>query len=402
MRKWIVIAGVALVIAVPVALNLVRGGEAKQVEMESASLRAISPSILASGTLAYQSEVRLVPEIVGRVLKINVKEGDVVRQDDLLVQLDPATSLAEIAQLEAALRQSKLNIERQRVTLQTQDAKWKRYQALRSSGIVDANTYEEIAAQRELARVEQDTSTEMLGQTQAQLKQARERLAKTEIRAPMAGKVTAVFIKAGETAVPSAMSIAGSDLMVLANTASMYAEVNVDEADVARVDVGQSASIVPAAFPDKSWKGSVEQVAISPKTAAGQSKTYLVRIKLDEQQERFRPGMSCRAEIATRAADSAETLAVPVQAMRYEDSDDVNKKSAKASVFVALEGKARKRDVETGAADDAYIEIVKGIKQGERIVTGPAKVLRFLRDGDRVAAVEAADAAAPATASTKQ
>ena len=396
MRKWIVIAGVVLVIAVPVTLSLVRGGEAKQVEIESASMRAISPSILASGTLAYESEVRLVPEIVGRVLKIGVTEGDIVKSGDLLVQLDPATSLAEIAQLEAAQRQSHLNIERQRVTLDQQNAKWRRYQSLRESGIVDANTYEEIAAQRELARVELDTSNEMLGQTQAQLKQARERLAKTEIRAPMGGKVTAVFIKAGETAVPSAMSIAGSDLMVLANTASMYAEVNVDEADVARVDVGQGASIVPAAFPDKSWKGTVEQVAISPKTQTGQSKTYLVRIRLEEQQPRFRPGMSCRAEIATRAADAAAILAVPVQAIRYEDSDDVTKKSAKASVFVAQDGRAHKRSVDTGTADDAYIEIVKGINAGEQIVTGPAKILRFVQEGDRVAL--AAAAAPPPTA----
>jgi len=386
MRKWIVIMGLALIIAVPVTLNLIRGGEAKKVEIESASVRAISPSILASGTLAYQSEVRLVPEIVGRVLKINVKEGDVVKQGDLLVQLDPATSRAEIAQLEAALRQARLNIERQRVTAETQEAKWKRYQTLRASGIVDANTYEEIAAQRDLARVEQQTSTAMLDQTEAQLKQARERLAKTEIRAPMDGKVTAVFIKAGETAVPSAMSIAGSDLMVLANTSSMYAEVNVDEADVARVNVGQEASVVPAALSDKSWRGAVEQVAISPKTTAGQSKTYLVRIRLNEQQDRFRPGMSCRAEITTRAADSTAVLAVPVQAVRYEDSDDVNRKSAKASVYIAQDGRARKQDVEAGAADDTYIEIVKGIKSGVQVVTGPAKVLRFLRDGDRIAA----------------
>lgn len=387
MRKWLVLAGIVLVIAVPVALSLIRGGEAKPVEIETAGLHAIAPSILASGTLAYESEVRLVPEIVGRVLKLNVKEGDFVKQGDLLVQLDPATSLAEIAQLEAALRQSRLNIERQKVTLDTQSAKWKRYQTLRSGGIVDANTYDEISSQRELARVELDTSLEMLGQTEAQLKQARERLAKTEIRAPMSGKVTAVFIKAGETAVPSAMSIAGSDLMVIANTASLYAEVNVDEADVARVDVGQDATIAPAAFPDKSWKGTVEKVAISPKTQTGQSKTYQVRIKLEQQEEqRFRPGMSCRAEISTRQSDAPPILAVPVQAVRYEESDDVNKKSDKASVFVAREGKVQKRDVETGAADDTYIEIVKGIRTGDEVVTGPAKILRFLHEGDRVAA----------------
>jgi HlyD family secretion protein len=402
MRKWIVIIVVVLVIAVPVTTSLLRGGEAKAVEIETAGLRAIAPSILASGTLAYESEVRLVPEIVGRVLKLNVKEGAFVKQGDLLVQLDPATSEAEIAQLEAALRQARLHIERQKVTLDTQDAKWKRYQTLRTSGIVDANTYEEIASQRELARVELDTSLEMLGQTEAQLKQARERLAKTEIRAPMSGKVTAVFIKQGETAVPSAMSIAGSDLMVIANTGSLYAEVNVDEADVARVEVGQEATIAPAAFPDKSWKGEVEQVAISPKTQTGQSKTYQVRIKLEQtEQAHFRPGMSCRAEISTRVADAAPILAVPVQAVRYEDSDDVNKKSDKASVFVARDGKVQKRSVETGAADDTYIAIVNGITAGEQVVTGPAKILRFLHEGDRVAAAAAAPApgtAAPASA----
>src|SRR5688572_20262570 len=156
MRKWITIVVVALVIIVPVGMRVVRGGEAKQVEIENVSLRALAPSILASGTLTYQSEVRLVPEVIGRVQKITVTEGDFVKQGDLLLQLDPATSLADVAQLEAAMRQSKLNIERQRVNLVTQTAKFQRYDALRNGGIVDANTYEEIAAQRELARVELD------------------------------------------------------------------------------------------------------------------------------------------------------------------------------------------------------------------------------------------------------
>src|ERR1700733_10988575 len=172
MRKWIVIAAVVLVIIVPVTFSLVRGGEAKQVEIERVGLRSIAPSILASGTLAYQSEVHLVPEVIGRVLKINAQEGDVVKRGALLVQLDPATYLAQIAQLEAALRQSHLNIERQRVSLQTADAKWKRYQTLRTSGVVDENTYEDITSQRDLARVELETSQEGVGQTEAQLKQA--------------------------------------------------------------------------------------------------------------------------------------------------------------------------------------------------------------------------------------
>lgn len=396
MRKWIVLGLIVLAIIAPVIIKLSRGGEVKAVEVEPASMRVLSPTILASGTLTYESEVTLVPEVLGRVQEVLVKEGQFVKKGDLLLRLDPATSLAEITQLEAALRQSELNIERQRVNVETQNAKWKRYEALRQQGIIDANTYEEIASQRQMAEVELNTSIEVLKQTEAQLKQARERLAKTEFRAPISGKVTAVLIEVGETAVPSAMSIAGSELMKVADTTTMYAEVNVDETDIARVSVGQEARIVPAAFPDQSWVGTVEQVAISPRQNPGQSKSYPVKIRLSGTDEsRFRPGMSCRAEISTRNTDAAKSLAVPVQAVRYEESTDNNQR-AKASIFVMNGGRAQKRNVETGNADDSHIEILKGVKEGEEVVIGPAKTLRFLRDGDRVAATAVETAAVAA------
>lgn len=394
-RKWIIAALIAAVVIVPVGLKLARS-ESQVVETEEVSLRTISPSILASGTLTYQSEVKLVPEVIGRVREVLVKEGDFVEQGQLLLRLDPTAALAEIAQLEAALRQSQLNIERQRVTLRNQQAKWTRFQALKAQGLIDTNTYDDVAYQRELAEVELNTSLEMLKQTEAQLKQARERLAKTEFRAPISGTVTAVLIEVGETAVPSAMSIAGSDLMTVADTRSMFAEVNVDETDIARVAVGQSASVVPAAFPDQSWQGTVEHVALSPRQAAGQSKTYPVKIRLAGNQHlKFHPGMSCRVEIATRSGEGAKALAVPVQAVRYEQTG-ANKRAA-ASVFVVEGGRARKRSVETGTADDTYIEIVRGLTAGESVVTGPAKILRFLKDGDRISVSLSAPAATQMT-----
>lgn len=383
-KKWLPFAVIAALIAIPVALKQWRSDESKTVESESVATHVLAPSILASGTLVYESERKLVSEVIGRVEEVLVREGDQVKAGQLLLRLDPASSLATIARLDAARGQSELNIERQQVNLRTQEAKWKRYEQLRERNLIDQNTYEEIATQRDLARVELDTSRAMLRQTEAQMKEAREQLAKTEIRSPIAGKVTAIFIKAGETAVPSAMSIAGSDLMTVADTGSLYAEVNVDETDVARVGVGQDAKIVPAAFPDKSWSGSVEQVAISPRQSAGQSKNYAVKIRLTAMADmQFHPGMSCRAEISTRRENAEKVVAVPVQAVRYEEAEDKQAK-AKASVFVIADGKAKKREVETGVADDSYIEISRGLKEQEIIVTGPAKTLRFLRDGDHV------------------
>lgn len=379
---WLGIAAV-LVIG-PVALKLSRGGEAKAVEIDPVSRRVLSPTILASGSLTYQSEVKLVSEVMGRVVAIHVKEGDSVKQGQLLLQLDPAAAEAEVSQLEAALQQSRLNIEHQRVNAAMIEKKWRRYQALREQGMIDASTYDDSTSQHEMADVDLTTASQMLRQAEAQLKQSRERLAKTQLHAPIDGKVTALIIKPGETAVPSVTSIAGSDLMTVADTSSLFAEVNVNETDVARVGVGQEARIVPAAFPDKSWKGVVETVASSPRSTAGQSKSYLVRIRLTDTTEiRFHTGMSCRAEIATRNTDAPATPAVPVQAVRYEESNNRNER-AKASVFVAKAGKAVQRSVETGTADDAYIEVVKGVEVGEDVVTGPARTLRFLHEGDRI------------------
>ena len=151
-RKWLPGLIVALLIITPVAANLLRGEAAKTVEAEPVALRVLSPSILASGTLVYESEVKLVSEVIGRVKEIHVREGDAVKAGQLLLRLDPASALAEISRLEAASKQAELNIQRQQLTLTTQQAKWKRYETLRARGIVDTNTYEEVATQRDLAR----------------------------------------------------------------------------------------------------------------------------------------------------------------------------------------------------------------------------------------------------------
>jgi HlyD family secretion protein len=145
--------------------------------------------------------------------------------------------------------------------------------------------------------------------------------------------------------------------------------------------------VVPAAFPDKTLSGKVDQVAIAPRQQATQNKSYPVRIRLaNTEGVVFHPGMSCRAEVLTAAHSDVKVLAVPVQALRYEDNPDKKAKAEKslASVFVYADGRARKRTVTTGTADDSYIAVTSGLKEGEQIVVGPAKTLLFLLDGERV------------------
>lgn len=382
--KILLAAGVVALLALPVVLKNMGGGDAKEVEMATVEERVITPTILASGSLIYQTEIRLGSEVMGRVKSLFVKEGDQVKAGQTLLRLDPATLQTQVDALEAALRQSRLAIQRAQVSMDTIETKWKRYEQLRASGVIDANTYDEVRSQRDQARVELSSSTESATQTEARLNEAREQLAKTELRAPIDGRITQLIIEVGETAVPSATSIAGSDLMTISDTSNMYAEVNVNETDVARVIPGQTAKIVPAAFPDQSWDGVVETVAVSPRTVQGQGKSYPVKIRLNAAEGmKFHTGMSCRAEIATRASDTPPVPSVPVQAVQYEDSDN-RSEPAKASVFVVEDGTARKVEVEVDIADDTWIAVKKGVAPGVRIAAGPPRVLRFLRDGDRV------------------
>ncbi len=403
--RILIILGVAALLVLPVVLKSVGSSDIKEVEVQTVEKHVITPTILASGSLTYQTEIRMVSEVMGRVKALYVKEGDSVKQGDLLMQLDPATMQAQVDQLGASLAQSRLAIDRQRLNTESLETKWKRYEQLRSSGVVDANTYEEIRTQRDQSKVELNSSEQMALQTEAQLQQSREQLAKTAMRAPINGRVTQLTIKVGETAVPSATSIAGSDLMTIADTSNLYAEVNVNETDVARVVPGQKAKIVAAAFPDKSWTGVVEIVAVSPRQVQGQGKSYPVKIRLDAASDlQFHTGMSCRAEIETRASDATAVAAVPVQAVYYEEAED-RSQPAKASVFVVENGRATQKPVETDIADDSFIAIKKGVDAGVRIVTGPARALRFLRNGDRLKempAVEETGAAAKPAATPAQ
>jgi HlyD family secretion protein len=386
-KQWIVMAAIAALIVVPVALKLSRDDVHKAVDVEPVGLRALTPTVLASGSLTYESQVTLAPEVTGRVTEILVEEGDQVKRDQLLMRLDPAAPRAAVEQSQAQVRQARLSIDRRQVDFDTQVAKAKRFEALRAQGMVDANSLADLVSARNLAEVDLRTSREQLSQALAQLRQAQEILAKTEIRSPLDGKVTAIYVKVGQTAVPSFSGIAGSTLVDVADTTSIDAEINVDETDIARVRVGSEARVVPAAFPDKILSGTVEQVAIAPRQAVGQNKSYPVRIRLTNTAGViFHPGMSCRAEVLTGSLTDAKVLAVPVQALRYEDNADKSAKAEKsvASVFIHDSGRAVKRVVATGTADDSHIAVTAGLKEGDRIIVGPAKTLLFLIDGEKV------------------
>ncbi|WLI88126.1 efflux RND transporter periplasmic adaptor subunit [Massilia sp. R2A-15] len=392
-RKLIAATLIGAVLAAPLAFKFSRGKSGRAAELMTVKNLEIRPSILATGNLVFHQEVQLSPEVIGKIAEVNVREGDKVTKGQLLMRLDSTGYLTEVAQQEASCRNAAIAIERAEINLANQRRNLERAQRLYKDKFIDVSRFDGAAHQVALAKVELRVSRETREQASAMLSRAREQLAKTEVRAPINGTVTVVSIKVGETAVASATGIAGSSLMTIADVGSMMAEVNVDEADIARVGMGQTARVYPAAFSGQPVAGKVVSVAMAPRAAApgapaSQGHSYVVKLQLDDPGLALRSGMTCRVEIVVGAI--APKPAVPIQALLSEAVRDGKERIKNVSyVFAVADGRATKKVVELGVSDDINQEVVTGLRAGEIIAVGPARVLRDLHEGDRVSAQRA-------------
>ena len=370
------------VIALPFINRSVFGTDAKVVNVSTLSQRVISPSILASGFLAHEEEVMLSSEVIGKVSQLFVEEGDTVTAGQLLLQVDDKNFIAGLEQSEAAERINTIDIERQEVRIENLSRQFERSRSLHERKMIGDNEFDNLKNQLDLARIDLKSSTERLTQARAQLDQVNDNLSKTKIVSPIEGVITSLDIKVGETAIASSTNIPGSSLMTIANPASIYTEVLVDEADVANIQIGQRTEIVAIAYPDQPMQGYVRYIANTAKIAPGrQGLSFTVKIEItDPGDVVLRPGMSCRAEIFTR--QDQEVVAVPIQALIFEE--DRSALRSEYFIFVNDGGIARKTKVEVGISDDEYQELMTTIDDSIEIVVGPDKELRHLLEGDKI------------------
>jgi len=373
---------VALVVSIPLANKKFGSSNEKLILVTTLTDRVIRPSILASGSLTHEEEVRLSSEVIGKVTKIYVEEGDSVDIDQLVLQVDDQNFVAAFEQSEAQVRLSRIDIERQQTRIVNLELQWGRKKSLFEQEMVGEDEFEALTNQLDLVRIDLKSSIERLRQTEAQLEQASDRLRKTQIKSPISGVVTSLDIKVGETAIASSTNIPGSSLMTIANPSSIYTEVLVDEADVASIALGQSAEIVAIAYTNTPMQGIVRFIANTAKVEQGrQGLSFTVKIKITEANDVvLRPGMSCRAEIFTGGNNAVP--AVPIQAILVDEDRTLARPQYYA--FVNDNGVAVKVIVEVGVSDDEYQEIISGLKIGDDVITGPDNILRHLVDGDSV------------------
>lgn len=374
--------GFALLAGFLVLLVVARSGDgdAFLVSVAEVDRGELAESVLASGNLVFEHQVQLRSEVTGRVAAVLVEEGDQVEAGALLLQLDPEAFAADLDHAEAAVRAAEIEIRRLTAVANDLDRQRQRQQTLRDRQLIGRETYDQLASRHEVALIEVASARQTLRQTRAQRELSADRLSRAQIRAPIAGRIVSVDVKAGETVIAGTTNIIGSDLMALADPSVLLAELRVDEADIARVQPGQHVDVFASAQPGIAVPGEVVHIGSSARRlGSSDGLSFRVRVRLAQDGPALLPGMSCRAEIVTRLGETA--LHVPVAAVR-RDGD--------ASYVWRVDGdqRARRVGIETGMASDLAQTVLAGLNEHDRVVTGPGRTLSRLSEGARLSIQE--------------
>lgn len=351
--------------------------------------RALRPSVIASGRLAHARAVELTAEVIGPVEAVHVVEGQTVSEGELVLEIEDEALVSDVEQNQAAVRMQNVDIERQRIRIDYLRSQNSRNEMLFERGLLDEAALDATTHELALAEVDLESSRERLAQMEAALRKASELLDKSSVYAPIDGVVTTVSIRVGETAIASTTNIRGSELITIADPSHLMTEVEVDEAEIASLAVGQKAQVTAVAWPDRLLPGTVEFIAGAARTVSGSSSaSFTVRIRIEDSMGiELRPGMSCRVEIFTDDVD--EVLAVPLGATLSER--DMAAGADRLHVFVYRDGVVARQEFEGALSDDGYIEILSGLEPEDAIVIGPVQIIYELRDGDAVVAREDPD-----------
>jgi HlyD family secretion protein len=385
--------------------------------------------------------VNISAETVGKVVNLDVDEGDLVKIGQPLLQIDPRilqntvqSREASLATARAQLSQTRAQVDSTRVALQQSKDSFARQEGLFKQGLLSREEYDRgrndvQMRQADLASGEQSIAAQeqRIKQEEAGLESARYDLNKVRILSPINGIVTKRNIEEGETVVTGTMNNAGTVLLTIADLSIIEAEIEVDETDIPYTKVGQLAKVTIDAMPGKTFTGTVTEVGNSPITStttstASRATNFKVVVTIDGQIPDVRPGFTCTADITTATRQKA--LGVPIQAMTVRElvvdehgaivptptpapgTSASKRPTAPAELkpgetrkefegaFVIKDGKAAFVPVKTGIAGEKYFEVLDGLKAGDEVITGPFASVRTMKDGDAVKVTAGAAAGA--------
>ena len=415
-RTKTIVAVAALAVVILVGVVAAKNGRNKAVEVkiEPVGTRDLVASVTASGQVASHTKVDVASDVSGRITRLAVKEGDIVKKGQFLLEIDPSQYQAAVGRNVAAVASSRAQVEQARATLAQAQSTYQRTADLqkRNPTLVSADQVDQLRTAVKVNQALVDNATHGVAQAEAALRDAQSSLNKTTIVSPIDGQVTRLNVEQGETAIQGTLNKDAATLLTVSDMSNLETKVKVNETDVAHVKVGDSAMVQIDAFPDTTFRGQVTEIsnsslvaATSAQSQADQAVDYYVTVRLLNPPPQTRPDFSATAKIITdtrRKALSIPIIALTIRENAPVSSSDsaaavgktpvkqVGKKDADGVFVVGADNKVTFRPVKVGIAGEQYFEVLSGLKPGERIVTGTYQAIRELKDGTVVRAAKAA------------
>jgi len=427
--KYILISlgAIILILILLKVTGVIGKPDVTQVATEKVAVREINETVSASGKIKPHVEVKISPEVSGEVVELPIKEGDVVKKGELLCKIRPDILKSELDRAEAANNTQKATIgnakqmlAQSQATYDNQASIYKRDKALYDNKVITTAEFEAAKASYDGAKASLEAakqnvigSTYGLAQSQASVKEAADNLIKTTIYSPVDGVVSKLSIQKGER-VLGTQQFAGTEIMTISDLSQLDVNVDVNENDINRIQLGDSSKIQVDAFLGKTFNGVVTEIGSSANvvgTNADQVTNFTVKVRISpdsyknlliktaENPNPFRPGLTATVDINT---NHTKSISVPIQSVTTREekkktmtaapadnqgTDDNNAKNKVAApikeyVFVYKAGKVKQVQVTTGIQDDSYIQVFSGLKDGDEVVAAPfATIAKILNDG---------------------
>lgn len=420
--------------------GLIGKAEETKVATEKVTKRTIVEVVSANGKIAPEFEVKLSPDVSGEIIELYVKEGDLIKSGQLLAKINPELYISSYDRSVAALNTSQANLANANARLaqvksQFINAKssFDRNEKLHDQKTISDAEFETSKANYEVARAEVEAADQSVKaaafnvkSAEAGVKESKENLSKTSIYAPVEGTVSKLNIEKGERVAGASQFGSGTEILRIANLQTMEVKVSVNENDIVRVALHDTALVEVDAYQNRKFKGIVTEISTSANTvgvSADQVTNFEVKIRIlpDSYKDLissnrpndspFRPGMSATVDIQT--ASRTNVLTLPIQAVtsradtakaaaakaenQSETSQDNTAAKKKADavqeyVFLYDNGIAKMVKVKTGIQDNTYIQVTEGLKEGDEVITAPYRaVSKKLKDGDKVKKVDPKD-----------
>ncbi|MEO7997602.1 MAG: efflux RND transporter periplasmic adaptor subunit [Gemmatimonadaceae bacterium] len=380
-----------------------------EVRIEATEKRDLVATVVASGQIQPRTKVNVSADVTGKIIRLAVKEGDIVQRGQFLLQIDPEQPTAALQRAEAQLATAKAQAAQSRANMLQAKSNYERQIALQKTSPlgVTAEQLEQLKTQVEVGETQLDAANSSVDQSSAGVRDAKQALSRTTITAPMSGKVTRLVVQEGEVAIQGTLNKDAATLLTISDMSVLETKVKVDETEVARISVGDSAVIQIDAFPDTNFVGRVVEISnsstkgASTTTTTDQAVDYEVKVQLINPPKETRPDFSATARIVTDAV--MQKLSIPIIALTLRENEKLqNGDTAQAiSKNGAPQKQLAKRDVEgvfvvgadnkvtfvpvkVGITGERHFEVISGLKLGDRIVAGTYDAIRELKDGTLV------------------